>query len=54
MKVSKVRIHVLIPEELLHRIDSFAGANGMSLSGFLAFSAKQYLDVASPTPDMKK
>lgn len=35
-----VRINITLPEDVLHTIDSFAEANGMSRSGFLARAAR--------------
>lgn len=52
--MAAIKVNVTLPEELLQRIDAFAEENAMTRSGLLAISARQYLDAAMLTPDMKK
>lgn len=42
-----VRINITLPEDVLQTIDSFAEANGMSRSGFLARAAKREIERSS-------
>lgn len=39
-----VRINITLPEDVLQRIDSFAEANGLSRSGFLARAARHEIE----------
>ena len=39
-----VRINITLPEDVLRTIDSFAEANGLSRSGFLARAARREID----------
>ena len=42
-----IRINITLPEDVLQVIDAFAGANGLSRSGFLARAAKHEIERAS-------
>ncbi|SFB46410.1 Predicted nuclease of the RNAse H fold, HicB family [Rhizobium sp. NFR07] len=42
-----VRVNITLPEDVLHTIDAFAEANGLSRSGFLARAARHEIERSS-------
>jgi predicted RNase H-like HicB family nuclease len=44
--VKAVRINVTLPEDVLARVDAYAGAHGLSRSGFLALAARKAMTAA--------
>lgn len=53
-KASAKKLNVTIREDLLERMDDYAGENGMTRSGLIAMAVTQYLNAVEAMPSVNK
>lgn len=48
------KINITLQEELLERVDKYAGENALSRSGLIALAVSQYLNAVEAMPSVNK